>query len=477
MAFEQDTNKADDVKNAVDEISALLGDEQPNTDIAGAITTAFEESAVAPKKVRKELTPEQLHIAEVTSTAKNKILSASEKSKDTALGLQQRAFTEHARICGYICENDQRTDFALSAKSQPKDTAGQQSADKEYVLKVNNSAPSPYKFVIVRYPTDIKMSINQPSNDLKQIHQNIENPEQFSIECVTKDALDGYMAQYTSGTLYEAAEIFYPFTKKSGNSVVAYTRYEDCKQYPEYEMAYKFPALLRQGIYSKGGAARIVVRHSFRSRVITPNNYICRNEFETLKFPAAMSPAEAETYTQLYLSRFAQTKNDATKICRLNFLTPDQQKHVIMKKEGNGSVIEKNDIFTPDASRSILKDFTVAHWYERDDAGNPKTTTADKSEFALKIMKENAKSPSYVKKELQDGTSADPKAYKFNPTWPVVKATKGLLTFSVLKMTFARKAATKSSSRQQSLKLGGSQLMGITGEAFAAYVEEAKKVG
>lgn len=449
------------VDSSADALSAALKGTAPTTD--------------KPKRQKAAFTDDQKHNAKVLASVQNKLVSRSDDEAGKPLGQLRLAMSKYARFCGFLNMNAPKIDFSLQKVTKKKEDKTASDA-VEYRLRLTNTAPSAPTTYIFRVPTDIKALIAQGNVvDMEMINKVIENPSSWAIELVPASQIDTFFQKNTAGYIYEDEAIFCPTVRKSGKGeAVAVNSYNSAPKNFQFGIEEPHPALYRNLSVTKDQDVKITIKSSVRSRLVSPTNYISKNEFETIKLQKSMSAADAAAMTKLYLGKYLDTKNDATTVCKLTLLTREQQPHFAVKSAGTGYEFTGNDLFTIDASKSIVDTFTCQDWYEKDMAGNAKIHKATDIAVAKKIMEDDAKAPKYLKKELMPADTADKSAYKFNPQHAVIRATRNLLEYDRIKSEMARKTESKATPRSQSLKVAGRLLMGMTLEDFQSSLKEAR---
>lgn len=328
------------------------------------------------------------------------LMSASSK-KVTELEREVRELiASRLRIIAYITAKGDKTDFAASGKTIQGTTDEKGLPVKEYTIALKNSAPSSIQYVIVKEPTPLIMfkenlASMDPAKATEQFNIYKNTPaqeESFSIKYIAWEDMIAYVMANTNGVIHEDTHIFTQYVKGSASGKQAakiYSTPADIKAHngiPAGSCLYLFAKLAKvKRLKNKDGQPTDVVdtksvvtlKHSVRSKIITPANVVPLKRFQTVTPATSYTAANANEMIKLYLSKFNTAKEGAIPVAKK---LRDSQGFTI-----DGTGITKSDYFAADGAQSWFANpaNSVAHWADKNADGSAKQIAAS----AVKLVK------------------------------------------------------------------------------------------
>ncbi len=426
----------------------------PTNDFGGA--TAAKDPEKEERKKNEEARRSQI-AAEIGKSA---------VQLNSALGKMLQQMSQSARICGYVVKNGPKTDFV--AKSI-KDKATQA---VHYDIRLRQSPPSSVIGVIIKYPARLLDALNK-GEELK--FEDLANATQSAatvLQIEDKDAMPAILTSRAAGYMVEADEIFQPYYTKSVHVSSLSDINVKKANIPSRSCLFTEIATVNR----KGTADTVLrMKHSFRSRLQAPGNYIALKEVDTVPMKMSYSADEAEQMNDLYLSRFTVPRAGKNNEIVMNAVTDDTRKVITVKDAEAGSngipVIVSTAYFPTNAGVNWSKDpkLAVADWYRKNPDGTPVMLNLDEIRLVKKERYQNSKGnlmTRVVNRELRD-TNASADSYRFDPNGEhkaICAAADGALTFDTLDAWHPKKKG--GSKRSTPAAIGGTALAGMSEAAI-----------
>lgn len=412
----------------------------------------------APEKVAKPVDPQkQARDARANDIAKQ--LSARSVAAGSPRFALLSAISQHGRVGGYITKNGAKLDFRAT-KTSAKDAAV-----PTYKIGLHMAPPTAVEGTIVMIPAALLDLLNTGDGELDQ--QSVVTAAQDTtvmLNVIPKEELVNFMLTKTGTFLPEAEEIFEPFFTKN----MQVRSYGDARA-PKNSTVPPKPALyvsvnprIDPSNFKESNVIRL--KHTYRSRLQTPKNYISLKEYATVPMKRQYTPEEANEMINLYLSRFTvPAVNQSDPI--ISKLDRDSLANFEVKPGDATNPMETiaSSTFFPTTGNSWLDkpDLAVKHWFYKNEDGTPKTLDSDEIQLVMKEKKEGAKSIRIVSRELKD-TTASEGSYRFEPTGKhkaIVDACKGQLSFDSISGFRPTRATSSRSSAVTAIN--GASLMGL----------------
>lgn len=449
--------------------------EAAGADEASSPTAAFNsKTAKAPKseaekaadKQKRERTTEiRSNVAVALDNLRSKI-SQGRKSL-------MEAMSKHCYIAGYIVNNGPKTDFA-SKKIKKAD------GTDEYHIGLKMSSPSAPVAVAIMVPLELSAYFENNQFDVPENQTKIVSIKDkpfgdpsiaYRMEIKPYDEVFKFIMNYTDGTLKEHPTIVSEYIKGG-------------KQPAHYQAGSDASALqiTTKGALEKGNVT-ITVRHTYRSKIVTPTNYIAKKRYKTVKPSLSYSAEDAKALNTAYLGRFTkETKpKQGVGVIPLNFMDQDSTKNIFPSSDGK--TINSSTFFATDGQPSWFANEQngVEDWYLKDSAtGTAVVVPASKVELVLKeeVTSNTGKTRIAVSSIPLGGANSD-SPYKLDQATygKILDLTSGQLT--VEKIAAASPSKTKVGGKtvvKGSAIIKGAELAGLNyDEALAAIKASAQR--
>lgn len=298
------------------------------------------------------------------------------------------------RIIGYICAKGDKIDFAASGKIIPGAVDKENKPKKDYTITLKNSAPSSIQYVIIKEPTPLIMfKENLADMDKAKAYEQFNifkntpaQEESFSIKYIAWEDMIAYVMAKTNGVIHEDPHIFTQYVKGSASGKQAakiYSTPADIKAHngiPAGSCLYLFAKLAKvKFLKNKEGQPTDVIdtksvvtlKHSVRSKIITPANVIPLKRFQTITPATSYTAANANEMVRLYLSKFNSSTKNADDAVAKNLRDPQY-----FTTDGTGII--KSSYFAADGAQSWFANpaNSVAHWADKNADGSAKQIAA-----------------------------------------------------------------------------------------------------
>ena len=477
----------------VSDLAAKLGNltktestqEEKKTNAFGGEAPATKEKKEVPKDANgvpfikdangeyRARTPEEAEKWQKSEALKNTKDSVSKElyalSSERVNGLEREVrelIASRLRIIGYITAKGDKIDFAASGKTIEGST------EKEYTISLKNSAPSAIQYAIVKEPTALIMfkdalASMQADKAMEQynVYKNTPaNEASYSIKYIPWDEMITYVMANTNGVIYEDDKIFTQYVKGTSNgekqNAKVYNTPADIKPHngvPAGSCLYLFARLAqvkrektKDGSVSDTVDAKSVVtlKHSVRSKIITPANVVPLKRFQTIAPAASYGDTDAVEMVNLYLGKFNTAKEGKVPVAK-NLRDP--QGFTIDPTTG----IVKSDYFATGGAQSWFGNSanSVAHWADKNSDGSAKQIPATAVKLVKKELVKTKNGNTKIATLTDELGAADTAAaYQFSATtFPKVFAAAGSLKLDFEELSKAI-ASTKTRKPKASTK-------------------------
>lgn len=392
---------------------------------------------------------------------------------DSVPGRIRIKFSEMARVCGYTCGTNEKFDFAKKKESTP--------GSDEYTLFVKMTPPSKVDGVIVRYPLTAWQELNRSNPDAMNLAAADDPNQQFTTTIIPADSIINWMQQNTAGYLLEAEEIFEPVIRKAGKNVISIQTPADVPPSKKGNGVPAKPAIyvdvagtLKKKENGETTRPKLRLKSNYRTKLVTPHNYIAKRKFVTMPVKTSYSPDEIATYIRAYFERYygGVTKTNKTIESVFAHLSGAALAyfHPMVNDKGK-HVLDSTEYFTGDASASAWNTITVKHWFQKNDRGEAIEIPGTQVALAVRefVKDGDAEKPAAFRKTMiQDPAKAQPGAYVLDVNGEHAKiaaACKGGLTFEMLDRFYTESASTSRKTTGSGLG-SGMAIMGLTESAL-----------
>ena len=349
------------------------------------------------------------------------------------------AMAKHAYVAGYITNYNEKVDFANKKVKNDNLTT--------YHIGLRMSAPSSVQAVIIMEPAEIKAyfeenRFNDPANIAKICALRdlpFGSPEiKYVARVVPWTEAAKYMIDYTNGKLKEHPDLVEAYVK-GGKKVVSHVAGDDTSElYVSIRMLAKAKNKKEEPIEPK-----IQVKHRYRSRIVTPNNYIALKRYETVTPKQSYTAEEAKQNIAVYLGRFTKESTANPGVIPAGQLTPDCTRFFTV--ENGGKTISKSAYFATEGEPSWFtvdakgNGNSIDHWYLKNSEG-----VADKLMGGqIHLVKKEAVSSTdasgatktrIVTRSTELGSATSSSSYKFDEATygTIINLTKGCVTREML---------------------------------------------
>lgn len=323
--------------------------------------------------------------------------AARGKLSDFKLNMKH-AISKRARIAAYVVANDSKFDLVARVKKNDK-----------HNFEIVNKAPSAIKAVVITIPTKLAMlQSKDPSTmtaaDMLTINERLvelaeseDGNELKSVIVKPWDELAAYIQNETEGYLHEDENIFVTYMDNKGT---LYNTVRDITTSPIDRVKGSY-LYLRFNTNTKA-ARTFAIKHSLRSKIVAPGNYIAMKRWETAPIKGSYSASDAALWRKGYLQRFCEshktTKNGVTtdSLPIVQHLSPTS---MALIKETNGTITDCaffpfGEDFKAKAWINSDSAKNVAHWYNRtrtvdsENKSKSTSTTVNPKDIQLVVKKE-----------------------------------------------------------------------------------------
>ncbi len=316
----------------------------------------------------------------------------------------KHAISKRARIAAYVVNNDSKYDLVARKR------------EEQYNLEIVNKAPSAIKAVVITIPTKLaSLQSKDPStlspadmmavNDrLLELAESDEGDDLKSVIVKPWDELAAFIQNETEGYLHEDENIFTAYMDSKGK---LYNTVRDIEGSPVEHVKGSF-LYIRFNTHTDA-ARTFSVKHSLRSKIVAPGNYIVMKKWDTAPIKGSYDAGEAANMRKAYLDRFCTERS--RKVNGVATTQPAILKLLSIKsasliQEANGTIVDCAFFpTTPDfkAKAWIASDAAkhVNHWYNRtrvadgDKKSKGIAATVSPKDIEL-IVKEEKKSGRFV---------------------------------------------------------------------------------
>lgn len=440
-------------------------------DGAAAQTAQFEGKA---KKVIDADTKQKL--AAVKESTANMIAEIKAAGSGKTSGTERRirdTVSKKAYIAGYVTKNDSKIDFATKK-------SGNDNVD----IIVKQYAPSKIELVMVMMPEGLLSLFDQQNADdfvdrLSKYTGATSDTLVYQLMYIPWVEFTTWMLSYTNGYIGESDDLFAPYYAKN-KKINTLGDVESVQGIPNGSYIYIASR------NAKDESKMFIIKHTFRSKILAPGNYISMERFKEVTVPTTFTEDEAARFIRLYMNRF--TKATKTKAAPITRLSPDAQANIVVDATNNTI---KSTTFFPTSGASYFADpaHAIKHWAKKkmgpnDTVVDETLTTAKLSaKTETKTNKNGVESVKYsYEKEKLRGADATISSYHCDAvTFPkLFKSTKNLLTYNDLSMNMASLKSTGASSGKGKGKakavrnnLIGSELIGVDRSKLLATLQES----
>lgn len=316
----------------------------------------------------------------------------------------KHAISKRARIAAYVVNNDSKFDLVAKKK------------DEQYNLEIVNKAPSAIKAVVITIPSKLAALQSKdpstmspaemiPVNErLVELAESEDGDDLKSIIVKPWDELAAFIQNETEGYLQEDENIFATYMDAKGK---LYSSIRDIDGSPVDHVKGSF--LYIKFNTSTDAARTFSVKHSLRTKIVAPGNYIVMKKWDTAPIKGSYDPNEAAIMRKAYLDRFCTERS--RKINGVATTQPAILKMLSFKsaslvQEANGTIVDS--AFFPATADFKTKAWInsdaakhVAHWYDRtrvadgDKKSKGIATNVNPKDIAL-IVKEEKKGGRFV---------------------------------------------------------------------------------
>lgn len=430
--------------------------------------------APAPSVAKTARTPVDAEARQKRALAASNVATSLSNKRANISPSKQRLFeamAKHTYIAGYITNFNEKTDF-----SSKKIKTGE-NGPEAYHIALRMSAPSAIQGVIIMEPVELKAyfednKFNVPENSAK-IQALFDKPfgdpsMVYTPRVLPWDEVIKYMLDYTNGRIKEHPDIVEEYTK-GGKKPVRYSAGADDSS---------IFASVRMAASSK--TPKLQVKHSFRSRIVTPNNFISLKRYKVVVPSTTYTPEDAKAHIAAYLTRFTKESKSSGKIPMGN-LSVDCNKNFTVAS--GGKVIEGSTYFAVAGTPSWFSDSnnSIDHWYQKDAAtGSAAKVPANAIRLVEKYEKQGKEKVIIATASEELGSANAASNYKFDQATygTIIALTKNGLTrekLSVKKAKMFKTADGKEHARVSSV-FKGEVLAGLTEEEILASLKSSSNI-
>lgn len=482
MDFKEE--KKTDISSLEAKLKGLAAKAKPEAGESAEFTPNVSATPNNPSTNKRELTEEEKARKkhemklkkELAAKLSDRLRAQSNEAPSTLRELRQE-FTKFARIIGYGTQYDAKTDFATSTKNI--------NSVKQVNLELKQTAPSKPAVMFVMVPTEIKNAIDDmtvstiDTAGLEVTRKIIDKYATADDSMVAKSLVAvvfseaiNFIQKYTSGRLYESTKIV--DKNYIGNKKAATVNREDSYLTTYISNNKKVLEDVKTGNISYEQLIKLA--HNYRSKIVTPINFIPRHIYKTLDVKEKYTAEEAAEYNKLYFARYCKSrkvKGMAVKAVLLT-LSPESQNNITIEDTGNDTckVTGSSYFSTAETSKFYSDDCTVKHWYDKvpgagdKDAATPVTIKAKDAGLVLRAIKKS-KENNDIFYNVSDELSRDGE-YAFDPDGKhkvFAEASGGMLTFEELTKGFDL-VKKNSSSGGSSNTISSDQYAGLAPETI-----------
>lgn len=453
------------------QLDELLAQQAVGAGAGAAATKAFAGVATgAPLQTPKAPRGGNTTVDENSNKMLRNALQTRVVDPKSAHGMIRLKLSERARACGYTTAANDKCDFA-----KRKDKAEGPDA---YAIFVKMTPPPKVDGFIVRYPVAPWQELSKSNPDNMQVNAADSEEGGFAVTIIEASRMISWMQQFTASYLLEAEELFEPVVRKAGKNVIIVSTPADVQPSKKNNGVPAKPAIYvdvagnmkpsKTGAFSR---PKLRIKSNYRTKLVTPHNYIAKRKFRTMPVQAAYSQEDIANYIDVYFSRYLSRTTKAGKVIRSVFsmLSSEGRTYFHASEDSNGQwKLDATEFFTTDASASAWNTVQVAHWFEKDDRGEPIRIPGLQVQLAVR-EKESAEKPiSFKKLMITDPEKAQPGDYVLDLNGEhkkIADACKGALTFSMLSKFYDDAAASTRKSSGSGLG-SGIGIMGLTEDAL-----------
>lgn len=354
------------------------------------------------------------------------IVEAARNLGTTTYGAVATIISQRGAVIGYVTATNDKIDIV-------KKTTKEGDSDRaETRFKARMSGPSGCKAFIVAVPADALEQINlKLSGQIDEDHLDVEaaqNPNQpfVLVSYPTQSFVSMFLTSIACGSIREDESLFEPYVMKSrspkGVTVTSLDSIDDVmgKINKDDAIVAGQCALYTTTSYKQDGVGFQTpvtkVKHTFRTKLVTPSNYIAARIFSTIPIEATYPSELCEEYTKAYLDKFVNRRLSNGNL--IDTVAPDEN-NITFTTEANGTVkISRNTFFTTSPDESYWTHNKLDHWFYRDAQGNPQKVDPIGEGLVQKVATMSKKGTTQVRlayKELKPEKGVDNYTLEFGP--------------------------------------------------------------
>lgn len=340
-------------------------------------------------RARTQEEAEKWYISDQNKEKKDKVskaLIAKSKIGDTERRLRE-LISDKLRIIGYVVSKGDKIDFSATGKKKPD------SEEKEYTIALKNFAPSSLQYAIVKEPSSLIALKNEMTNNpnmpadklvatITEYENNGISEDAYAIKYIPWDEMIPYVMANTNGIIREDDKIFTTYvdgTLKGDKLPRVYKSAEDYKgsgSLPKGSYLYlsaKLAKVKKVTVKDEQGNTKVTdeidkkslvtLKHSIRSRIITPANIIPLKKYQTVTPAVSYTAEDATKMIGMYLKKFSTAKDNKTPVTK-NLRDP---RGFTISIDG---AIEKTDYFATNGAQSWFANGSnsLSHWSDKNPA-------------------------------------------------------------------------------------------------------------
>lgn len=484
MANEAMDNLNDALKNLADKtagkVPPVTGAVDPVTPTEKPTKEFNEQSSEKPAKVKD---PAKEKVTAIRSTALSNIAATlQQKRKDTiTIGkrLLLQAMTKHAYIAGYITNFNEKVDFAS------KKEKAVEGGPTTFNIRLKMAPPSAIRAVIIMEPVVLlAMFENNRYDDVDsatKLQAICDKPFgdpsiAYAPYVCPWTEVTNYLLSKTNGRLNEHPDIVEDYIKKGTKSQAKTWNAKNDQSYLTASVKYVTDS--KASALGDIKTPKVCTKHSYRSRIVTPINFVALKRYRTYKpgsTPTLPDKETAKSQITAYLNRF--TKENKNNLVPMGNLSVDCSRNFTVSN--GGKTIEGSTYFAVagEASWYTNPANAIDHWYDKDAEGRAAQVKATDISLVVKTEKESSKGGKRIVTacdEIGSATSSSP--YKFDEATygTILKLTHNSLSVDKLNVKGTVVKGGKSVARVAS-EFKGDALAGLSADEITAILTSANK--
>lgn len=377
----------------------------------------------------------------------------------------RKAISEKAYIAAYVCAKGPHIDVTTKKKKGTED---------KHDLIVKQSAPSAIKFVAIMVPELLMSLLDKRNFDNEAFDETLSKykhmtPEEtaYRVELVPWAEIGNWMLSRTNNVLREASELFTPYVTKKGtiNNIADVTAQANK---PAGSCLY-----IKINPNASKATSAVSVVHNFRSKILTPHNYVALQRYIDVPLKQVYDEQEAKDMIFKYLNKF--TNASAGKQPKVEKFSEETRNYITTNEDNK---ITATALFpTKPGEPWFFSDFSISDWYEKsiDVTGEVKPKALSKPALSQKKITQGkdkngsvtTRSGWETEKLAEEGATIS--TYHFDAqTFPqIFAASKKMLTLRAIEEAFAKdkssRPAKNGTSRLQT-SINTEELVGLSGE-------------